>query len=57
MEVPLTVGNVFEKGTICRTIMRLKLLYEPVAVACVSVCMCARALPCMVATFLLSSYL
>ena len=52
MEVPLTVGIVFEKGTICRTLKRLKLLDEPVVVACVYVCMCARALSCTVATLL-----
>ena len=46
MEVPLTVGNVFEKGTICRTLKRLKLLDEPVAAACVCVCVyvCACSL-------------
>ena len=56
MEVPLTVVFFF-KGTICRTLKRLKLLDEPVAVACVHVFMCARALSCMVATFLQASYL
>ena len=41
----------------CRTLKRLKFLDEPVAVACVYVCMCARALSCMVATFLQAYYL
>ena len=57
MEVPLTVGIRFCKGTICRTLKRLKLLDEPEAVACVYLCMCARAISCMVATFLQASYL
>ena len=57
MEVPLKVVNYFEKGTICRILRRLKRFDEPVAVACVYVCICARALSCMVATFLQASYL
>ena len=57
MEVKLTVEICFEKGTIFRTLKHLKLLDEPVAVACVYVCMCARALSCMVAIFLQASYL
>ena len=57
MEVPLTVGICFFIGTICRTLKCLKLLDEPVAIACVYVCMCAHALSCMGATFLQASYL
>ena len=41
----------FFKGMICRTLKRLKRWDEPVAVACVYACMCARALSCMVGTF------
>ena len=41
MEVPLTVGIVFQKGTVCRTLKRLKLLDQPVAVTCVYVCICS----------------
>ena len=51
MEVPLTVETFFLR-TVCRTLKSLKLMDEPVAVACVYVCMCARALSCTVATFL-----
>ena len=57
MEVPLTVEIFFFKGTICCTLKRLELLDGLVAVACVYVCMCARALSRMVATFLQAFYL
>ena len=57
MEVPFTVGICIFIGTICRTLKCLKLLDEPVAIACVYVCMCAHALSCMGATFLQASYL
>ena len=50
MKVPLTAGNCFEKGTICRTLKRLKLLDEPVAVACVYVCVCVWAHVCACST-------
>ena len=36
--------DFFFKGTICRILKRLKLLNEPVAVACVHVCVCVRVL-------------
>ena len=49
--------DLFFKGTIYRTLKRLKLLDEPVAGAYVYLCMCARAISCMVATFLQASYL
>ena len=45
----------FSKRMICRTLKCLKLLDEPVAVACVYVCMCASALSCMAAAFLQAS--
>ena len=44
--------DIFFKGAICRTLKRLKLINEPVAVACVYACMCARPLSCMVVTYL-----
>ena len=48
---------VFCKEPLVAPLKRLKFLDEPVAVAWVYACMCARAFSCVVATFLQASYL